>query len=110
LALNGGVSKPLFACLCTYAVQIFATDFLFSSSCLRFSDAQKKAILNWAKELKAPVVLSFYSIKRSQKHIRDLLGNATEKVTSASGNIFYLNAVGKAIAMVRMPRYVSELY
>ncbi|KAG2354908.1 hypothetical protein BDR07DRAFT_1493914 [Suillus spraguei] len=57
----------------------FVTALLFSSPCLPFSDAQKKATLNWAKEL-------------------DLLGQPTEKVTAQSRNTFYINNIAKAIS------------
>jgi predicted DNA-binding transcriptional regulator YafY len=80
---------------------MFLTDFLFSSPRLRFSESQKKAILSWAKDLKAPVVPSLSALKRSQNKIEELLEPATEKVTSASGNVFYMNDVAKAIAMVK---------
>jgi hypothetical protein len=40
-------------------------------------------------------------LKRCQKNIERLVGMSTEKPVSASGNVFYLNMVAKAIAMVR---------
>ncbi|KAG0692392.1 hypothetical protein DFH29DRAFT_985782 [Suillus ampliporus] len=76
----------------------FITALLFSSPRLPFSEAQKKALLSWAKELGALDVPSLYSVNRSQERIRELVGNPTEKITSCLGNIFYLNDVGKAIA------------
>jgi hypothetical protein len=80
---------------------LFLTNFLFSSPRLRFSEAQKKAILSWAKDLKAPAVPMLSGLKRCQKNIERLVGTSTEKVVSASGNMFDLNTVAKAIAMVR---------
>lgn len=79
---------------------MFLTGLLFSSPRLRFSEAQKSAVLQWAKDLKAPEVPTLGALKRSSKQILDLVGQPTEKVTSASGNIFYLNDVGKAISKV----------
>ncbi|KAG2112493.1 hypothetical protein BD769DRAFT_1364493, partial [Suillus cothurnatus] len=76
----------------------FITALLFSSPRLLFSEAQKKAILSWAKELGARDVPSLYALNRSQETIQKLVGDPTEKVTARSGNIFYFNDVGKAVA------------
>ncbi|KAG2099140.1 hypothetical protein BD769DRAFT_1631222 [Suillus cothurnatus] len=76
----------------------FITALLFSSPRLPFSEAQKKAILSWAKELGARDVPSLYALNRSQETIQKLVGDPTEKVTARSGNIFYFNDVGKAVA------------
>ncbi|KAG1873405.1 hypothetical protein C8R48DRAFT_594331, partial [Suillus tomentosus] len=76
----------------------FITALLFSSPRLPFSEAQKKAILSWAKELGAHDVPSLYALNRSQETIQKLVGDPTEKVTACSGNIFYFNDVGKAVA------------
>lgn len=76
------------------------TALLFSSPRLPFSDAQKKATLNWAKELGARNVPSLYAIKKCQKFVEDLLGQPTEKVTARSGNTFYINNIAKAISHV----------
>ncbi|KAG2120425.1 uncharacterized protein F5147DRAFT_562462 [Suillus discolor] len=76
----------------------FITALLFSSLRLPFSEAQKKAILSWAKELGALDVPSLYALNRFQETVQTLVGNPTEKVTAHSGNIFYLNDVGRAIA------------
>ncbi|KAI6008572.1 hypothetical protein EDC04DRAFT_2907009 [Pisolithus marmoratus] len=77
----------------------FLTHLLFSSPRLRFSQAQKVAVLTWAKELGAPEVPSMYAVKKTQERFMRLLGTPTEKVTTASGNVFYLNALSKVIAM-----------
>ncbi|KAG1898289.1 uncharacterized protein F5891DRAFT_933095, partial [Suillus fuscotomentosus] len=74
------------------------TQLLFSSPCTRFSEAQKRAVLDWATALGAKDVPTLYSIKKTQDHIRDLVGNPTEKVCAKSGTVFYLNSVAKAIA------------
>ncbi|KAG2115374.1 uncharacterized protein F5147DRAFT_569473 [Suillus discolor] len=76
----------------------FLTSLLFSSARLPFSDAQKKAALTWAKELGARNVPSLRSIKQSNDCICELVGNPIRKVTSASGNIFYINDIRHAIA------------
>ena len=41
-----------------------------------------------------------YGIKKTQERFMELLGTPTGKVTTASGTVFYLNAISKAIAMV----------
>ncbi|KAG2752138.1 hypothetical protein P692DRAFT_201687974, partial [Suillus brevipes Sb2] len=76
----------------------FVTSLLFSSPHLPFSDAQKKAVLNWARELGAQNVPSLDATKKCQLFIEDLVGQPTEKVTARSGNIFYLNDIANAIA------------
>jgi len=73
---------------------------LFNSARLPFSDAQKKAVLSWAKELGARDIPSLRTIKQSNERICKLVGNPMCKVTSASGNIFYINDIGHAIAKV----------
>ncbi|KAF8430572.1 hypothetical protein L210DRAFT_1019310 [Boletus edulis BED1] len=77
----------------------FLTHLLFSSPRLRFSQAQKNAILQWAKEIGAPEVPSLYAVNKTQERLMELLGSPTEKVTTPSGCVFYLNGVSKAIAM-----------
>ena len=79
---------------------MFLTDILFSSPRLRFSEAQKAAILDWAKELGAKQVPSMYAIKRCQDRIRRLVGTSTERVVSRSGTVFYLNDIGNGISKV----------
>ncbi|KAH7905869.1 hypothetical protein BJ138DRAFT_1094753 [Hygrophoropsis aurantiaca] len=81
------------------SVSEFVTHVLFSSPRLRFSEAQKRAVLQWAKDLGAPSVPSLYAVKKTRERIQKLLGNPTEKVIATSGNAFYLNAVSKAISM-----------
>ncbi|KAG1735638.1 uncharacterized protein EDB91DRAFT_1250472 [Suillus paluster] len=76
----------------------YITALLFSSPRLPFSEAQKKAVLSWARELGACDVPSLYALNRVQESVRTLVGNPTEKITARSGNIFYLNNVGKAVA------------
>ena len=83
-------------------IKHFITSLLFSSPRHPFSDAQKKAILHWAKELGARNVPSLNTIKRHQKHLDDLVGSPTEKVTAHSGNIFYFNNIANAIAKVHL--------
>ncbi|KAG1833932.1 hypothetical protein EV424DRAFT_1310764 [Suillus variegatus] len=76
----------------------YITALLFSSPRLPFSEAQKKAVLSWAKELGAHDVPSLYALNQLQESVRMLVSNPTEKITAHLGNIFYLNDVGKAIA------------
>ncbi|KAG1741897.1 uncharacterized protein EDB91DRAFT_1010901, partial [Suillus paluster] len=76
----------------------FITSLLFSSPWLPFSEVQKKAVLNWAKELGIRNLPSLGAMKKCQSHLQDLVGDPTEKVTSHSRNTFYINSVAKAIA------------
>ncbi|KAH7917866.1 hypothetical protein BV22DRAFT_1076559 [Leucogyrophana mollusca] len=76
----------------------FLTALLFGSARLPFSDAQKKAVLSYAKALGAKNVPSIGAFKKSQEEVSKLVGIPTEKVTAMSGNIFYINGVGSAIA------------
>ncbi|KAI6006654.1 hypothetical protein F5J12DRAFT_939383 [Pisolithus orientalis] len=75
----------------------FLTMILFNSPRLPFSDPQKKAILNWAKELSAHDVLSLYALKQCHEQVKKIVGDLTKKVVSPFGNVFYINDVAKAI-------------
>ncbi|KAF8833804.1 hypothetical protein BDN67DRAFT_868821, partial [Paxillus ammoniavirescens] len=77
----------------------FATHLLFSSPRLCFSQAQKNAVLAWARELGAPEVPSLYAVKKTQERIQKLLGDPMEQVKMVLGNTFYLNAISKAVAL-----------
>jgi hypothetical protein len=79
---------------------MFSTHLLFSSPRLRFSRPQKQAILQWAKDLGAPNVPALGALASEQRKVEMRVGHPTEKVTSPSGNVFYFNDVGKAIARV----------
>ncbi|KAG0708375.1 hypothetical protein DFH29DRAFT_979379 [Suillus ampliporus] len=77
----------------------FITDLLFGSMRLRFSEAQKKAVLSWAREMGAQNVPTLYALRKAQDHVCSCIRNPTRKVTASSGNIFYINSIGSAIAM-----------
>lgn len=79
---------------------MFLTDILFSAPRLRFSEAQKSAVLQWAKLLHAENVPSLHALRKCQNTIRSLVGDPTSKIVSSSGNIFYINDVASAIAKV----------
>lgn len=57
-------------------------------------------MLTWAKVLGAQDLPSLYAMKKTGECIKKLLGNPTEKVSAPAGNMFYLNSISKAIAMV----------
>ncbi|KAF7797791.1 hypothetical protein EIP86_008993 [Pleurotus ostreatoroseus] len=61
-------------------------------------DAQKTAVLEWAKALGANNVPSLYAIKNCQAQIMKLVSDPTEKVVSKSGTVFYINDVANSIA------------
>jgi len=86
---------------------MFLTDLLFSSPRLRFSQPQKTAILEWAQSLHARGVPTLNALENTRKRIKDLVGDPTEKVTSPSGNIFYVNDIAKAIAKVLLPTLIQ---
>ncbi|KAG2132739.1 uncharacterized protein EDB93DRAFT_1255149 [Suillus bovinus] len=46
----------------------FITDLLFGSTRLRFSEAQKKAVLSWAREMGAQNVPTLYALRKAQDH------------------------------------------
>ncbi|KIN95367.1 hypothetical protein M404DRAFT_34199 [Pisolithus tinctorius Marx 270] len=75
----------------------FLTAILFNSPRLPFSDPQKKAILDWAKELSAHDVPSLYALKQRHEQVKKIVGDPTKKVVSPFGNVFYINDVAKAI-------------
>ncbi|KAI0829952.1 hypothetical protein BC628DRAFT_1314715 [Trametes gibbosa] len=74
------------------------TDFLFSSPTIRFSRAQKEAVLAWAKEMGAKDVPSLYSLEKFQSDALESIGDPTEKVVASSGNVFYMNSIYQALA------------
>lgn len=73
---------------------------LFSSATLRFSEPQKRAILDWGKAMHATNVPTNYAISTTCERIQSLVGDPTRKVVSSSGNVFYINDVATAIAKV----------
>ncbi|KAF8656148.1 hypothetical protein AX14_008084, partial [Amanita brunnescens Koide BX004] len=98
---EGGADVNLSADTPTYpwpSIQYFLTDLLFSSPRLRFSVAQKMAVLSWARQLGAQGVPTLRGLQKAQEYVRNLLGNPTKEVTAYSGNIFHINDVGAAIA------------
>ncbi|KAG1728357.1 hypothetical protein EDD22DRAFT_742551, partial [Suillus occidentalis] len=76
----------------------FITSLLFSSPRIPFSDSQKRAVLNWAKELGAANVPSLGAMKKCHNYLDELVGNPTQKMTSRAGDVFYINNVAEAIA------------
>ncbi|KIJ13255.1 hypothetical protein PAXINDRAFT_81387 [Paxillus involutus ATCC 200175] len=76
----------------------FLTSLLFSSARLPFSRTQKAAILNWAKELGALDVPTLYLFQKVTDSICEAVGNPSRKVTSSSGNVFYINDIANVIA------------
>ncbi|KAG8938357.1 hypothetical protein FRC03_007328 [Tulasnella sp. 419] len=79
-------------------MEMFLTDMLFSSTRLRFSNAQKSAILSWAHELHAKNIPTLSSLERCQKSIRTMIGNPTQRYQSTMGDLFYLSEISEAIA------------
>ncbi|KAG1887729.1 hypothetical protein F4604DRAFT_1916551 [Suillus subluteus] len=76
----------------------FITSLLFSSPHLPFSETQKKAILNWARDLGTQNVPSLGSMKKCHTYLDNLVSNPTQQATSHSGDVFYINNIAEAIA------------
>ncbi|RDB15588.1 hypothetical protein Hypma_004040 [Hypsizygus marmoreus] len=72
------------------------TDVLFSSPRLRFSRAQQKAVLSWARELGAAVP-GYDKFRQVQAVLLKELGDPTERQESSRGNVWYLNDIGQSI-------------
>jgi hypothetical protein len=72
---------------------------LFSLPHLRFSHAQQKAVLSWAKELGAQV-LGYTRFRKWQATLQKETGHPTTRQESRRGNVWYLNEVSDAIAKV----------
>jgi hypothetical protein len=75
---------------------------------LRFSRAQQKAILSWAKDLGA-TILSYKKLQAIQTGLLSELGNPTTHVESGQGNIYYLNEIGDSIAKVTLSLHRSNV-
>ncbi|KAJ7118420.1 hypothetical protein C8R43DRAFT_1099217 [Mycena crocata] len=74
----------------------FLTDVLFSSPRLRFSRAQQKAVLSWAKDLGATVP-TYLSFRKTQDALLAEVGDPTRRQESGRGNVWYLNEIGDSI-------------
>ncbi|KIK80517.1 hypothetical protein PAXRUDRAFT_15749 [Paxillus rubicundulus Ve08.2h10] len=75
----------------------FIMSLLFGSARLPFSDIQKKAVLDWARELGVQDLPSLHALKKCQDEIEKRVGHPTKQVKSMNGNVFYINNIGKAI-------------
>ncbi|KAH9885842.1 hypothetical protein C8Q73DRAFT_659328 [Cubamyces lactineus] len=74
------------------------TDILFSSPTIRFSCSQKEAILAWGNNMGARDVPTLYGLDKFQADALECVGDPTEKVRAASGNVFYMNSILEALA------------
>ncbi|TBU64237.1 hypothetical protein BD310DRAFT_973250 [Dichomitus squalens] len=74
------------------------TDILFSSPELRFSRAQKEAILAWGRALGAKDVPSLYKLEKFQAEALEAYGNPTKRVQTSSGHVFYQNSLHHHVA------------
>ncbi|KAJ7315199.1 hypothetical protein DFH08DRAFT_820801 [Mycena albidolilacea] len=74
----------------------FLMDVLFSSPRLRFSRAQQKSVLSWAKELGAQVP-SYNGFRQTQDALLTEVGNPTKRQQSGRGNVWYLNEISDSI-------------
>lgn len=83
------------------------TDMLFNSPRLRFSEAQKRAVLSWARSLGATGLPSLYALEKIQKELNSQLGDPTTTKKTRSGKIFYINEIGSAFAKVVCSIYIQ---
>lgn len=77
---------------------MFLTDILFNSPRLRFSEAQKRAVLKWGKDLGAQDVPTLYALEKMQKELTESFGDPTSEKRTHKGSIFYINEIGAAIS------------
>ena len=97
------VSAMVFiSCMPTHAIKLFLTDLLFSSPRLRFSEQQKKAVLNWATQLGAQDVPTYHALSRFQENIKNTVGNSVISVTTGSGHKVYMQDIPHLVAKVRL--------
>lgn len=73
---------------------------MFGSARIPFSEAQKRAVLDWARELGVADLPSLHSLKTAQDEIEKCVGHPTNQVESINGNVFYINDIGMAIGKV----------
>jgi len=88
--------------------QMFLTDILFNSPHLRFSLAQKNAVLRWAKDLGASNVPNLGSLETVQSKLSVLIGVPTTEKISRGGNLFYVNEIGAGIAKVHFKFFIKQ--
>lgn len=77
------------------------TNMLFNSPRMKFSRAQQKAVLSWAKQAGAQDIPSLNQFVLMQEELLERLGDPTIWQCSSSGNVYYLNKIGDSIAKVR---------
>lgn len=77
---------------------LFLTDLLFSSPRLRFSEQQKKAVLNWASQLGAPDVPTHYALSRFQENLKNTIGDSVTALTTGTGHKVYMRDIPHMIA------------
>lgn len=80
---------------------MFLTDVLFSSPRLRFSEAQKSAVLDWATKLGAANVPSLYAIKKCQNDIVKLVGVARQVAPGAEARGHLTHSLQDTTALYR---------
>jgi hypothetical protein len=85
----------------THILKLYLTDMLFNSPRLRFSEQQKKAVLNWALQLGACNVPSLYALSQCQEHVKKVVGNSATAVTTGTGHRLYMQDIPFLIAKVQ---------
>ncbi|KZV70154.1 hypothetical protein PENSPDRAFT_456492 [Peniophora sp. CONT] len=78
---------------------LFLTQALFSSPQVRFSEPQKRAVLDWAEAMHTPNVPTMHALDKCEQKIQSLLGSPTERVSCPqTGSVLYRNGLDHAIA------------
>jgi hypothetical protein len=67
---------------------------------LRFSEAQKMAILDWATEMGTTDVPTMYAVEKCEKMLKNLMGDPTRMFKTRSGHIYYVNKVDTMLQQV----------
>ncbi|KAH8991022.1 hypothetical protein EDB92DRAFT_1778446, partial [Lactarius akahatsu] len=65
---------------------------------LRFSEPQKKAVLNWASQLGVPDVPTLYTLSQCQERIKGLIGDSVKPVTTGMGHRIFIQDIPYLIA------------
>ena len=100
----------LFLCTSTHTPKLYLTDMLFSSPRLRFSEQQKKAVLNWATQLGARNVPSLYSLSQCRENIKKVVGDSVMAVTTGTGHKLYMQDIPFLVAKVRLSPHGCNHY
>ncbi|KZS86342.1 hypothetical protein SISNIDRAFT_421047 [Sistotremastrum niveocremeum HHB9708] len=78
---------------------MLVSDILFNAPRMRYSREQRLGNIEWARALGAKPPTS-HSLEKFQDQMLERVGDPTRKITSRSGNVFYMNSVMESIRKV----------